>query len=420
MIIKIPRSFEYVFAVFAVWFFFGNPITLLLEGADGSQLIDTESASSNFLVPGLSMAIYGVAALLVLFRWKVTLQRLRGNPQFFLLVLLSLIVLASVQWSLFPNYTFRRSILFSGSTFFSIFLATQFSFKEQIKILIWGFGLTIGLSLFFGLFLPSYGKMGPPHTGAWRGVHMHKNKLGPQMAFIAVFLWIARSTDIFRRKQRLILNALIAAALFLVFASTSTGALVILSTLALSYMVFSALRFNYRFMVPLVSFLLTTIGLASCYLQANIEKILAVFGKSTDLTGRDQFWPAILQMISKKPLLGYGYQGFWQGKGSPAGEIWQITGWPVPNAHNGFLDLLLAVGLIGGGLFAMSFFLNFVISLKRIRLIPTSYMIYPAIVLIFVLVSNVAETSLFSTDSWIIYTWASLIPAQFVLLPTAE
>ena len=408
--LRVPRSLESIFASFALWFFFGNPINVLTNGADGSQLIETQTVNSNFLLPGISMAIYLTSAFILLNCWQSTLVKLRGNPQFALLGILLLIILTSVQWSGYPSYTLRRSILVLGSTTFAVFLSTRFELRQHLKMLTFAFCATAILCFILGLLFPLYGTMTAPHAGAWRGVHMHKNELGAQMGFISIFLLVIRSTDLFRGLTKAAISLVAICSVFLVVVSTSTTGLVILFTLGLVAILCNILRLNFQYMVPVANTSLAIVLLAALYIQSNLEGLLGVFGKSTDLTGRDQLWPAILNMAAKRPFFGYGYEGFWRGSASPGAYVWKVAGWPVPNAHNGFLDLLLAVGYIGGLLFFISLVMNLLKCLGRVRMIQTTYAICPVIALLFLMMSNTTESTFFISDSWILYLWISLVP----------
>ncbi len=410
--IRIPRQLESIYAAIALWFFFGNPINVLNNGADGSQLIDTQTVSSSFLLPGISMAIYCISVLILLNCWETTLSRITKNPQLVLLGLFLLIVIASTQWSAYPVYTLRRSVLVLGSTAFAVFFSTRFSFTQQLKMLTFAFGVTIVLCFFISLFFPVYGTMTAPHAGAWRGVHMHKNELGAQMGFISIFLLVVRSTDLFRGLTKAVVSVLVVGSVFLVVASTSTTGLVILFTLGIASILCNMLRLNYQYAVPVVNISLIVMMLIFFYIQSNLETLLGVFDKGTDLTGRDQLWPAVLQMVSQKPLLGYGYEGFWRGSASPGAYIWKVAGWPTPNAHNGYLDLLLATGYIGGFLFFAGLMFNLFKSLARVGMTKNACAICPIIALLFLMMSNTTETTFFVSDSWILYVWISLIPAQ--------
>ena len=410
--LRIPRQLEVIYASFALWFFFGNPINVLTVGADGSQLINTRTVESNFLLPGISMAIYAIATLILLNCWQSTLAKLKRNPQAPLLGLLLLIILTSVQWSGYPSYTLRRSILVLGSTMFAIFFSTRFELRQHLKMLTFAFCATAILCFILGMFFPLYGTMTAPHAGAWRGVHMHKNELGAQMGFISIFLLVVRSTDLFKGLTKALVSLIAACSVFLVVASTSTTGLVILSTLGLASLFCNVLRLNYRYMVPVANTSLAIALLAGLYIQSNLEGLLGIFGKGTDLTGRDELWPAILQMTTQRPFFGYGYEGFWRGSASPGADVWKMAGWPVPNAHNGFLDLLLAVGYIGGLLFFLSLMLNLFKVIGRVRLLQSPHAICPVLALLFLMMSNTTESTFFISDSWILYLWISLVPLQ--------
>ncbi len=79
-------------------------------------------------------------------------------------------------------------------------------------------------------------------------------------------------------------------------------------------------------------------------------EILALFGKDPSLTGRTEIWDAIGRMTERKPWLGYGYSAFWLPHAEPMEWIRHETGWRVPSAHQGWLDLRAELGWAGVGL----------------------------------------------------------------------
>jgi O-antigen ligase len=72
-----------------------------------------------------------------------------------------------------------------------------------------------------------------------------------------------------------------------------------------------------------------------------------LYGDST-LTGRTIIWDFALSEIARKPLLGWGYKSFWL-VGSDAPSILDAPGWVkmMPNAHNGYYDMMLEMGYVG-------------------------------------------------------------------------
>jgi len=49
--------------------------------------------------------------------------------------------------------------------------------------------------------------------------------------------------------------------------------------------------------------------------------------------------------------LGYGYNGFWTDDSRAVQYIWAMITWKAPSAHNGYLDIVLQIGLVGLALY---------------------------------------------------------------------
>jgi exopolysaccharide production protein ExoQ len=82
------------------------------------------------------------------------------------------------------------------------------------------------------------------------------------------------------------------------------------------------------------------------------DTILELIGKDPTLTGRTEIWAYVIPDIWMKPWLGWGYFGFWQLANPAAFEISNAVHWVVPHAHNGLLESLLEIGVLGTALFA--------------------------------------------------------------------
>jgi O-antigen ligase len=77
-----------------------------------------------------------------------------------------------------------------------------------------------------------------------------------------------------------------------------------------------------------------------------LEEAAAAIGEDTTLTGRDAVWTESTAAYRERPWFGYGYGIFWQ-ETERADEIQRKLWWDVPTAHNGGLDVLLDVGVVG-------------------------------------------------------------------------
>src|SRR3984893_16756181 len=66
-------------------------------------------------------------------------------------------------------------------------------------------------------------------------------------------------------------------------------------------------------------------------------------GRDPTLTGRSNIWKAVLS-TNTNPLIGTGYESFWLGP--RLNHVWQLAG-QVNEAHNGYLEIYLTLGLVG-------------------------------------------------------------------------
>ena len=91
----------------------------------------------------------------------------------------------------------------------------------------------------------------------------------------------------------------------------------------------------------------------------------------TSLSGRLPLWQALLRYASERPYLGYGFGAFWVPSRFP--EILASAKWRAVVAHNGYLDEILATGVIGLALLLMFWFYGMYMTAK---LRPTGYLAF--------------------------------------------
>jgi O-antigen ligase len=97
------------------------------------------------------------------------------------------------------------------------------------------------------------------------------------------------------------------------------------------------------------------------------DALLETLGKDPTLTGRTELWEYVIGFISERPLLGWGLTAFWSTANPLADEVSAALGWTVPEAHNGLLELLLEVGVVGTALFVALWARNLVLALRCLR-----------------------------------------------------
>lgn len=207
----------------------------------------------------------------------------------------------------------------------------------------------LGLSYFGVLAMPEVAIHGadgvePQHAGLWRGSFPHKNSAAPVMgclSFAGIYLW--------RRGWR------ISGALIITLALTfmaNAGSKTTLGTVPLAtLMVMAPALFGLRFLAPvLVLFALTGAGLATLGIVF-IEPLAALhreFLPGLTYTGRTTLWEFMGEMLARRPLSGYGLDGFW-GTGTVLfsdhhfDSEWDIRA--IVHGHNSYLDLAITMGL---------------------------------------------------------------------------
>jgi exopolysaccharide production protein ExoQ len=93
--------------------------------------------------------------------------------------------------------------------------------------------------------------------------------------------------------------------------------------------------------------LLVVVCAAAAAIMLSPDSLFTLLGKDVTLTGRTGIWRAVTDSIAKRPLLGYGYQAFWLGLEGESYRVILAVSWVLAQAQNGFLDVMLEMGVVG-------------------------------------------------------------------------
>jgi O-antigen ligase len=353
-----------------------------------------------------------VTLMLIIQRWKTVLAIVIKEQLLWILVGMSC---ASVLWSNLPMVTLENILPLLRVTIFAAYFAARFSIKEQLELLACAFGISALLSLLVCVAVPKYGVVGAGlivgqeelvHAGAWRGLYNHKTALGTMMSLGSLILLFC-GLGKFQYQYRRMIWAGFFLSVFMLLSSTTMAALLIL-IIAIILIFFCRLeRINFGFFIAMLlgntligSFIVTA-------LVSNAETIFNSLGKEVTISGRTLVWPLVLEKIWKRPWLGYGYETFWEDgwEGNPA-DIWEnlIAGFEPPHAHNGFLEIWLEIGLLGLTVFVICYLITCLRSFIWLHKNRTIEGIAPTILLIYILLLNLTESSLMRSDIiWLIF-----------------
>ncbi len=329
------------------------------------------------------------------------------------LVPLCAVIVLSSAWSLDPFFTFRRSIIFVLTTCFAVYLAARFDWRHQLDLFSWAAITTIFASYFLVVALPSYGISGDIHAGDWRGVFLHKNVLGQQMV-LAILTFASGSPRTLKSWMRVGLIGLAGILLVMSHSLTSILALVVVAVL---YPVLLLLRRPARQIAWTATFALAPLSIAvGGLLYSARHEILLALGRTGSLTGRIPLWFAVAKSISHHPWLGYGFASFFNNFNPESRVVALRAKWVAEHAHNGYLDILLDVGLLGFALFGIGFLVTLWRAGKSFRFSENFSQRWPLVFLLFIALYNFAESDLMRITAffWIPYvsTFISLALAK--------
>lgn len=391
------------------------------------------------------IVIYLVTGALIASRWREVLcLALREK---FMVLLLGLAAL-SCLWSGVPGLTLARTVALSGCTLFGVYFGLTYNPAQQLKLLGWAAIIIIASSYFFSIFLPDLGVMPGFHDGLWRGIYGHKNVMGRAVVLgsIALFFLACRPG-----RKRLLFLSFFWAGLALLLFSASRLSMAVYISIFLLLACYLLLRRQWRpACIAILAVAVATGGLVTqlkykvypsimfSEMVGNMETSAAQHGGTETLmepqdilrstiakapdssddaylvrgAGRLNLWREVWRMTVEHPWLGYGYGGFWRGTNGPSKQVWErIEHWNPTDAHNGFMDLLLELGLIGLGLFLASAALVSIRALQVLYKAPyrPENALAPGIIA-FVLLSNIGESDLLMPNyiCWVLYVSSAI------------
>jgi len=298
---------------------------------------------------------YAAVAALLLFR----IDRLwRAWPAMIAIAALVGLAFASRYWSIDFVTTMRRVIALAISCGFALYLGAVFRGPHLPRLLMHtSLVMAVG-SLVMVFAFPAIGVHQFENAGLWRGLWYEKNQMGAVMVIGAT----AAAACLASPDPRRLLPAIsLALSSGLVLATQSkTSLLCLLVGLGLIGGFWAMRRGGPVVSVIAIWSAVVLAGAGIWLWDTHSVELLEALGKDPSLTGRTDIWDALMRKVADRPWTGYGYGAFWGriGESVPADWVRKETGWLVPSAHNGWIDLLVQLGWPGailvGGLMAVT------------------------------------------------------------------
>jgi exopolysaccharide production protein ExoQ len=301
------------------------------------------------------LSILIVIALMILFKRKINWsQVLRENRW---LMIMFLYMLVSILWSDFPFVSFKRWVKTAGTVIMAMVVLTEMNPLESLVTIIRRTSyVLIPYSIVLIKYFGNLGRQYSRWAGAtsWCGVSLTKNTLGA-LCVVSIFFLV---WELIRRNKitgfksiwyQSVANLLVLGMSIvllrgpggIISSATSFGVLIIgLSTFILLRRSKNGLKsLNNAIWTGVLGCALILITLNAVLDKPLMTHLTSFMGRDETLTGRtDLIWSELIPIALKNPVLGVGYGAFW---------IRPIFDFSINEAHNGYLDVFIELGIIG-------------------------------------------------------------------------
>ena len=307
-----------------------------------------------------------IAGFCVLANRQVRLSEVVSNNGWLIVFLLYCFI--SITWSDFPFIAFKRWLKILGHPIMALIVLTEPDPKEAlIRLMKRCAYIVVPVSILFIKYYPELGRGFSPWGGAvCTGITTDKNALGGDCLILGYFFfwyllqtWRNERSRWRRNELWLIAGFLIGIWWLFTQAHSATSSIsLIVGILVLLFVGMRRINKNFIGTYMLAALVLLVAAEMMFGLSGHMSENL---GKGSELSGRTGLWTTLLGLHTN-PILGTGFESFWLGK-----RLEQLEGifYFVPNeAHNGYLETYLTLGIVG--LFLMIGL--FIATFRKIRL----------------------------------------------------
>lgn len=266
-------------------------------------------------------------------------------------------MLVSIFWSDIPYISFKRWSRELAAVVMAFLVLSEEDPRHAVQSLL---RRTIYIFIPFSLLLikyfAEYGRQYSRWDGTlmWIGVTVQKNGLGRLCIIATLFLiwtfvrrWQGRDVPVGKFQTFSEMIILIMTLYLLkgppgVYPATATVALAagLTALIGLLWMKKHGIYLGANTLVVIMLFIIT-IGILTPMTSGLFVTVFASpLGRSETLTGRTEIWERLIPFFERHPILGWGFGSFW----TP--ETKEVI-FGVNEAHNGYLDVCLGLGVVG-------------------------------------------------------------------------
>jgi exopolysaccharide production protein ExoQ len=325
------------------------------------------------------------------------------------------IAFLSLSWSVSPGATLYRALVLLFSSLLGAYIGLRYNIRELLKILSW-FGVVVVVFCFaLALRFPGFGTAeGSPYWGAWNGIFWHRNHMGSILALLNSVFLTRILLGLRERGKTMILDAIfyLLSIALVVLSRSATGYILLILLNFLVLLVWAWLKARDR-LRPLHYYLvLGGFIVVGVLISLNFDFVMGLLNRSSSLTGRVPMWMYLLEhVINQRPWFGYGFGAIWTIETFRI-QVQHAVEWPSPVliGDNGFIDILLHVGIVGLAIFLVNFILMYVATIKLAFRRRTLEDFFPLVVMVYALAANISFSLFLEVEAFI---WLLMVAGWF-------
>jgi O-antigen ligase len=335
------------FAVLVFFTFFGTSLPFQGVGRDIYK-----GETTNIVNQILYVFLFFSSMIIVIKRFDTISLFIKREKYLSLFILLCLV---SAIWSSYHIISFKRSFQLLSVYLVVINALLFIEPSKLLKVLKIIIILYLLINVFSSLFI---NEAIDPQFGTWRGITDHKNALARYCfyCFLISMFFYGEQNKLSTKITNYAISFVSVIIVFMSGSSTVIFMLIIIIIVSLMFSIeeiFKPLRVGRTLLIITLLVIVSLIIVFNIFAPQVFGRIPAMFGKSTTLTGRTEFWEYLWTEADKKFFLGYGYGTYWIMGSSVIANFAAFTGgFKVNQAHNGYLEIILQLGRIGITLFA--------------------------------------------------------------------
>jgi exopolysaccharide production protein ExoQ len=337
--------------LFWLIFYINLPSSLDGYAGAGTGISDSSDGNRFFKIAMIALSVFALVA-----RWPKT-RAVIGNTNVGLAGLLVLCPL-SAAWSIDPSATIMRYVSLGAIVLVCFALAScGWQRRSLQQLTIPPLLFILAGSLIVGILYPDrIAEAGTDlsQKDAWHGITHGKNEFG----MIAAMGVIIFANGVLARDGR-VLGSLVGAAISftcLILSRSHTSLFSAFVGVGFMVLVMWVPMVRQRFSAMVAGSMAGLIVLYQLVIQnvlpgvnTLLAPIMSLTGKDTTFSSRTIIWQVVKEHIQGAPYLGTGYGAYWVGplQSSPSYVFVPMMNFYPTEAHNGYLDIMNDLGLVG-------------------------------------------------------------------------